>query len=142
MTRGTSKISAGGYPSLNRLVPLTSPVGNDFRVKAFQMRPTVIEEDYPVYDDIAEQIPEGLDDSYIDDFDNTSGFKLGGWPTLIQSEIFWAPFNKHPAKPEFVFQIDSTTKGNWSWGDRGVGYFGRGTAEGHRDEWALTWQCF
>lgn len=130
------------YPSLNRLVPLTSPVGNDFRVKAFQMRPTVIEEDYPVYDDIAEQIPEGLGDSYIDDFDNTSGFKLGGWPTLIQSEIFWAPFNKHPAKPEFVFQIDSTTKGNWSWGDRGVGYFGRGTAEGHRDEWALTWQCF
>ncbi|MHC4974852.1 MAG: DUF1963 domain-containing protein, partial [Planctomycetota bacterium] len=75
-------------------------------------------------------------------FENTPGFKLGGWPTLIQSEIFWAPWNRHPAAPEYVFQIDSTAKGNWSWGDGGVGYFGRGTAPGKTDEWALAWQCY
>jgi hypothetical protein len=74
--------------------------------------------------------------------DDTPEFKLGGWPTLIQSEIFWAPWNRHPAAPEYVFQIDSTGKGNWSWGDGGVGYFGRGTAPGKTDEWALAWQCY
>jgi uncharacterized protein YwqG len=104
------------------------------------MRAQVVEVDYPEYEDVPEEIPLEIEETYIDDFENASGFKLGGWPTLIQSEIFWAPFNRHPANPEFVFQIDSTAKGNWSWGDRGVGYFGRGTTEGHRDEWTLAWQ--
>jgi uncharacterized protein YwqG len=40
-----------------------------------------------------------------------------------------------------VFQIDTTEKGNWQWGDAGVGYFGRRTAAGHEDEWAISWQC-
>ncbi len=44
--------------------------------------------------------------------------------------------------PEYVFQIDSTDKGHWAWGDGGVGYLFRGRAEGHRDEWTLTWQCY
>lgn len=64
------------------------------------------------------------------------------WHTLIQSEIYWAPYNQHPAKPEYIFQIDSTEKGNWMWGDNGVGYFGRGTKEGHEDEWTIEWQCY
>jgi hypothetical protein len=58
---------------------------------------------------------------------------LGGWPTLIQSEISWG--KKHPAAPEYVFQINTTQKGNWMWGDNG-------TAKGRRDEWALDWQCY
>ncbi len=127
------------YPRLAALVPLVSPGSPDGGLKPFQMKPKLIEEDYPVYDDIEEEIPVELQNTEI--FRNVSGFKLGGWPSLIQSEIFWAPFNRHPARPEFVFQIDSTAKGNWSWGDSGVGYFGRGTSEGHRNEWILAWQC-
>ena len=126
---------------LAALVPLAMPHDLDSNTKAFQMKPTLVEEDYPVFDDVAGEIQDELEDSYIDEFDNAGGFKLGGWPTLIQSEIYWAPLNRHPAKPEFVFQIDSTIKGNWHWGDRGVGYFGRGTVEGCENDWALTWQC-
>lgn len=42
---------------------------------------------------------------------NVAGTTLGGWPTLIQSEVFWGPSNEYPASPEHVFQIDSTEKG-------------------------------
>ena len=120
-------------------MPLVSPSTPDGGLKPFQMKPHLIEEDYPVYDGIGEEMPAELKDPEA--FRNVPGFKLGGWPSLIQSEIFWAPFSRHSARPEFVFQIDSTIKGNWSWGDSGVGYFGRGTCEGHRDEWILAWQC-
>ena len=81
-----------------------------------------------------------MEDDLGDALENVPGLKLGGWPTLIQSEIFWAPWNRHPASPEYVFQIDSDEKAQWAWGDAGVGYFGRGTAPGRRDEWALSWQ--
>ena len=87
-------------------------------------------------------LPPEVEEDYVDLFENVQGFKLGGWPTLIQSEIYWAPWNKHPASPEYVFQIDSTEKGNWAWGDNGLGYFGRGTAPGHEDVWTLSWQCY
>ncbi len=129
------------YPSLDRLVPLEIPENIESEIKALPIRPKVIEEDYPVYDDIAENIPEDVADSYHDDFENVPGFKLGGWPTLIQSQIDWTSTGENSAEPEFVFQIDSTEKGRWSWGDGGVGYFGRGTAPGHDKEWFLAWQC-
>ena len=60
----------------------------------------------------------------------------------IQSEISWAPWQQHPISPEYVFQIDTSAKANWMWGDNGVGYFGRGTVTGRQDEWALEWQCY
>ena len=130
------------YPSLGALVPLQMPGSLKSEIKALPMRPKIVEADYPCHDDVAGEIPDELADSYEDDFENASGFKLGGWPSLIQSEIYWAPWNKHPAEPEYVFQIDSTEKGRWSWGDGGVGYFGRGTASGHENEWFFSWQCF
>ena len=61
---------------------------------------------------------------------------------MIQSELYWAPWNRHEAKPEYVFQIDSTEKGNWMWGDNGIGYFGRGTAPGKENEWVLVTQFY
>ncbi len=106
------------------------------------MRPRIVEEDFPCRDDVPIELDKDVEDNYGDLFENTNGLKLGGWPTLIQSEVWWAPLNRHPAAPEYVFQVDSTEKGNWSWGDGGVGYFGRGTAPGHEDEWACEWQCF
>lgn len=76
------------------------------------MRPRVVEEDFPCWEGLPFDIPESVQDNYEDLFSNVSGLKLGGWPTLIQSEIFWAPWNQHPAAPEYVFQVDSEPKAN------------------------------
>ncbi|MCP5021089.1 MAG: DUF1963 domain-containing protein [bacterium] len=129
------------YSSLEDLVPVEKPQLPGI-VRPFPMQPRVLEADYPCYEDVAFELPPGLSEDYYDICDNVLGFKLGGWPTLIQSEIWWAPHNDHPASPEYVFQIDSTEKGNWMWGDSGVGYFGRGTTSTQRDEWSIQWQCY
>lgn len=129
------------YRDAGSLVPLEAPGGS--RLVPFPLRPRVIERDFPKHEDVpVELLPEPVDKRYYDLFETAEGLKLGGWPTLIQAEIFWAPWNQHPADPEYVFQIDSTDKGNWWWGDQGVGYFGRGTAAGTTDEWTLSWQCY
>lgn len=111
-------------------------------IKSFPMRPRAVDDDFPCWEDAGLGIPEEIANQYYDLFHNVPGFKMGGWPSLIQSEICWAAWNKHPISPEYVFQIDTSEKGNWTWGDNGVGYFGRGTADGHRNEWALEWQCY
>jgi uncharacterized protein YwqG len=129
------------YKNIDTLIPL-SQQDTKSRIKAFPMRPKVFHDDFPCWDDVPVDLPADIADDYNDLFENISGFKLGGWPTLIQAEIFWAPWNQHPASPEFVFQIDSTEKGNWMWGDNGVGYFGRGAVPGREDEWTLSWQCY
>lgn len=129
------------YSSINDLVPLVSRDSGS-HIGSFPMRPQVIEEDFPMWDDVAVELPEEIADSYYDHFSNARGLKLGGWPSLIQSEIYWSPGNRHAAAPEYVFQIDSTEKGNWMWGDNGTGYFGRGTNPGFENEWAVKWQCY
>jgi len=129
------------YPKIDSLVPL-SQVDSASQIKALPMRAQVVEEDYPMWEDVNIELPDEIADDYYDHFENVGGIKIGGWPTLIQSEICWAPWNKHPAAPRYVFQIDSTDKGNWMWGDGGVGYFGRGTLEGHENDWACEWQCY
>jgi hypothetical protein len=105
------------------------------------MRPKVVEDDFPCWEDVPIDLPDDVSDRYYDVYHNVPGTKLGGWPTLVQAPIFWAPWNKHPAAPEYVFQVDSSEKAGWSWGHDGVGYLGRGTAPGKEDEWALAWQC-
>jgi len=105
------------------------------------MRCRLVENDYPCWDDIAERVPEELEETYSDTCPNIDGFKFGGWPTLIQSEIFWNPVDSDAIDPTYVFQIDSAEKGNWAWGDSGVGYFGRFSTNGTQNDWALTWQC-
>lgn len=128
------------YREMSSLIPLPQQT-TDSSIKSFPMRPRVEEEDVPCWDDVSSEVPEEMAEEFFDLFENVPGLKLGGWPTLIQSEIFWAPGNGHPADPEYVFQVDSTEKGYWSWGDGGVGYFGRGTRPGYEDEWTLEWQC-
>jgi len=129
------------YPDVSALVAV-EPVDTASPICPFPMRPRKVKADYPCWEDVPIRTPDTIANKYYELFENTPGFKIGGWPTLIQSEIFWAPWNRHPAAPEYVFQIDTTEKGNWMWGDNGVGYFGRGTAEGHTDQWALSWQCY
>jgi hypothetical protein len=72
-----------------------------------------------------------LEGDYEERFENAGGFKLGGWPSLVQGKL--ADFS-------YVFQIDSTEKGGWSWAHGGVGFFGRGTGAERGSEWAFTWQ--
>jgi uncharacterized protein YwqG len=128
------------YKNIDTLVSLP-PRDTNSPIRAFPMQPKTIEADFPCWGDVPADIADELEERYFDFYENVGGLKLGGWPTLIQSEIYWAPFNQHPALPEYAFQIDSTEKGNWAWGHSGVGYFGRGTAPGMENEWALAWQC-
>jgi uncharacterized protein YwqG len=104
---------------------------------------TPLEGDYPSRDDLCEAIKDEqiliqLEEANVG---AAEGTKIGGWPFTIQSEIQWAPHDNHPAKPEFVFQIDSEAETGWEWGHQGIGYFGRGTAPDRQDEWVLAWQC-
>jgi hypothetical protein len=127
------------YATLNGLVEIKEPEPAG-PIVALPAKWELCEEDYPCREDVGIELPPDVEAKYYDLFVNRDGSKVGGWPSLIQSEIFWAPGNKHPANPEYVFQIDSETKAHWAWGDAGVGYFGRGTG-GARDQWALDWQC-
>lgn len=129
------------YPTLDGLVALEPPADLGF-IKPFPVRWELIEEDYPTWDDAESlRLPHEIDDNYRDLSETQQGTKIGGWPYTVQSEIFWAPLNRHPANPEYVFQIDSEAKAGWSWGDAGFGYFGRGTGDA-RDVWTLEWQCY
>jgi uncharacterized protein YwqG len=128
------------YASLQGLVEIEAPQ-HDNVIRPFPIRWELIEADYPSYEDVAFELPEELLDDYRDLFKLHYSSKVGGWPYLIQSEICWAPYNRHPANPEYVFQIASEEKAHWQWGDAGIGYFGRGTGRA-RQVWALEWQCY
>lgn len=99
----------------------------------------LLEKDPPHWDDVSGEIEN--DQWPKKGVDRESRGRVGGWPTLIQSEIYWAPHNKHPANPKYAFQIDSDPDLNLWFGDSGTMYFGRGTGE-HRNEWEMEWQCY
>lgn len=130
-------IRALSHQSASRLVPSDERIGE---IKPCPARWELLEHDYPGYDDLPIETPESIRDAWTESVDAADGTKLGGWPYLVQSEIFWAPHNKHPANPEYAFQVDSEEKVGWVWGDAGVAYFGRGTGA-HRNRWAMSWQC-
>ncbi len=92
--------------------------------------------DAPCWEDTAEKREDWPDD---DGLHRTAAIKVGGWPSLIQSEIYWAPRNKHPSQPEFVLQLAAGS--GLFIGDSGTIYIGRGTRN-HPEEWALDWQCY
>lgn len=129
------------YENISMLVKLEQEETGSY-INPFPMGYWVVDEDFPCWEDIEYICPEEIDDDYYDIFENINGFKLGGWPSLIQTEIYWSPWSAHETNPAYVFQIDTTEKGRWMWGDNGVGYFGRGTIDGKKDEWALAWQCY
>jgi len=123
------------YPTLEGLELLEVPEGLE-SIRPFPIRWEPIEEDYPSLDDaIRLNFPE----EFAEEFTPIDELKVGGWPSLIQSEIYWAAHNRHPAYPEYVFQIPSIN--DFMWGDAGYGYFGRGDVAA-RDEWAMAWQCY
>ena len=128
------------YPSMEGLVEIEAPQHERF-IRPFPVRWELIEADYPSYEDAALVLPVQQLRDHRDLFRSDHASKVGGWPALIQSEILWAPFNQHPANPEYVFQIATEEKARWQWGHGGTGYFGRGTG-GARDVWALGWQSY
>ena len=81
------------YPEIESLVPLLQ-VHTAGQIKALPMRAQIVEEDYPMWEDVNIELPDAIADEYYDHFENVGGLKIGGWPTLIQSEIYWAPWNK------------------------------------------------
>ena len=129
------------YSTLDGLAPIQEETFPS-HVKPFPIRWELIEADYPTWDDASQlELPRVVKENYHDLFQTQQGTKIGSWPFTVQSEIFWAPGKRHPACPEYVFQIDTEEKANWMWGDAGFGYFGRGTDE-NKDTWTLEWQCY
>jgi uncharacterized protein YwqG len=128
------------YPSLERLIEIDSPQ-HDNPIRSFPIRWEPLEADYPSREDVPLELPDGIADDTYELVEHHPVSKIGGWPYLVQSEICWAPHNRHPANPEYVFQIASEPKAHWQWGDGGIGYFGRGTGDA-RAVWTLSWQCY
>lgn len=129
------------YKDLKDLEAMEKPPV-DFPIRPFQLKPELVHSDFPCLEDCPIDIPEEFEDDYYDLFPNQEGIKIGGWPSLVQSEIYWASMNQHLAAPEFVLQIDSIQKANWSWGDNGVAYIGRGTKPETKNDWTFSWQCY
>lgn len=120
------------YQNIEELISLNT-VDYISGIKPFQLE-SYKENDCPSWDDCPISIPEEFEDDYETLFENKSGIKIGGWPSLIQGEIFWESDNT-----EFVFQIDSIEKANWQWGDGGVAYFGKNP---QTNDWFFEWQCY
>jgi Domain of unknown function (DUF1963) len=108
-------------------------------IKPSPLRYRLLEHDYPDFPDIAGDLDEELVERFTEDVSASPEPKLGGWPSLIQSEIFWAPMNEHPANPEYVFQLGAIPKATFWLADDGMCYFGRGTSPA-RHVWTFEWQ--
>jgi len=132
------------YSSLESLARTQSPTAS--RVGHTAIRWELLEADYPTHDYVDSKDKESLDRLGLSWYDHhftcASGFKVGGWPHTVQSEICWAPWNRHTSDPQCQFQVDSDLdlKG-LHFIDGGACYFGRGT-RGHADEWAFECQFF
>jgi len=132
------------YPRDGDLVAVPDPPVRS-RVQPASLAWSQIEEDFPDWEDAWGTL-DGT--AHEGDFlwygehvgQAAEGIKVGGWPSLVQSEICWAPFNRHPANPDYVLQIDSLPELGLYWGHQGVLYVGRGDAA-HSDVWTLEWQC-
>jgi hypothetical protein len=129
------------YSSFAGLVALARPPEFEL-VRARPARYRLLERDFPDWPDAANlNVPDDLSEDWEEEFGSADASKLGGWPTLLQSEIFWAPENEHPAEPEFAFQLARMDKLKTSIPADSFGYFGRGSGPA-RDVWTFAWQSY
>jgi uncharacterized protein YwqG len=127
------------YSSLEGLVPLAAPPKTPALKKGFECRWEKCL-DHPNHDDPELVEVEGFDSADVE-LENVHRTKFGGYASTIQSEPWWG-YQKHAAKPVYVFQINSEEKAGIAWGDGGTIYIARGTAAGCEDRWFLDWQCY
>jgi hypothetical protein len=129
------------YPSLDGLELLKAPAEFE-RIRGRPARYTLLERDFPDWDDAANlNVPDDLADDWEEEFGSAEGSKIGGWPTLLQSEIYWAPNNEHFANPEFAFQLARMDKLKTAIPADSFGYFGRGTGPAS-GVWTFAWQSY
>ena len=124
------------YSSLVGLVDVRSPCEPAGWLRPRDLR-WELAEDIPDWEDLVgvadyRQVEALLDGKEVGDVVGrpADGTKLGGWPTLIQSEISWAPMNRHPANPTYCLQIDSEEKVGLNLWDGVVIHIGRGELDG------------
>jgi len=127
------------YTSVEGLVPLVRPADAPKLRRGAECRWEVCD-DHPNHDDPELQALEGFDNSDFE-LDNVARTKIGGYASTVQSEPWWG-YSDHPAKPAFCLQITGEEKTGLAWGDGGIVYLARGTAEGCKDQWFLDWQCY
>src|SRR5215213_1190714 len=96
-----------------------------------------IVDDYPDWEDLVEavdydRLQELLEGGESEDVVGASqnGTKLGGWPSLVQSEISWAPNGEHPIAPTYCLQIDTEQRVGLNLWDNGVLHLGLGVENG------------
>jgi len=125
------------YKTLDELAPILQPEIDSY-VKPFPIRWILAEDEGPNWEDVSNlldlsefnKLGGGEIDLYYNRYHNAEKTKIGGWPSLIQSEL--------PAIGEFVFQIGSEDKAGWMWSDDGIGYF----LLDDKGQWHLTWECY
>ncbi|NOR64115.1 MAG: DUF1963 domain-containing protein [Rhodobacteraceae bacterium] len=129
------------YSALDGLVPID--VATPSLLPEFPLFWTAPVMQTPSWEDFSLQVPDSVAASSNDDwFFNASlaeefeklqekhPIKLGGWPTWIQGA---ADFEEN----SFVFQVDSTDKGQFQIGDAGSVYFFK-----TRAGWIATTDCY
>jgi len=138
------------YPALDGLVPLAMPaearaplteIGCERPLKTLPIRYSLLAADVPDWPDVPDDVsvPDEIEAAWEEHFVAHAGSKLGGWPALLQDRIVWAPFDDHPANPEYAFQIAAEPKAGFELFGDGIWYFGRGTGDA-RDVWTFEYQ--
>jgi hypothetical protein len=125
------------YRSTDELVDTAGPAFDGVRPNVLRWE---LVDDWPGYDDLlnevdADELDPVLDGREPEDVIGATvegGAKLGGWPTIIQSEIYWAAHNEHPADPIFCLEIDSAPDLGLHLWDGGVLHIGAGRLDGQR----------
>lgn len=139
------------YPRLEELRPIETPaavragssemIADGKPIHPYPIRYTVLERDYPDWESVVDlDIPEHIVDRWEEHFGAAPGCKLGGWPSLFQSEIFYGLRDGSPSEPRLVVQLGMVPKANFVFHADSAVYIGRGTGEGS-DRWMLDWQC-
>jgi hypothetical protein len=135
-----------GYRSFDELRVIEGRVMNGIRPRQLDWE---VVEDYPDWEDVAggavnvDRLQSLLEGRIWYDVigSATHGTKLGGWPSLIQGEIVWAPNNQHPATPVYCFQIDSEERVGLNLVDSGVIHVGVEIVDG-APVWAAELQAY
>lgn len=111
------------YKTLDNLKPRDNPIQGS-HIRPFEIQWKEVADEGPNWEDAWTVCDldefNNLDDTtdlYYDTYENHYFTKVGGWPSLIQSSLNMGAEN-------FVFQIGSEEKANWSWVDQGTAYFG------------------